>query len=94
MPERNFQIEWPDGLQESCYSPSSTIENHLKIGQTYSLKDFLSTTELALNEASERVRARYGFACSSAMDQLKKIKERSKAYESMSDAKVIVLSIS
>jgi len=73
MPERRFDVQWPDGMTESCYSPSSTIENHLTVGQDYSLEQFLSIVDVALNEASDRVRQKYGFACSSAMDQLGKI---------------------
>ena len=94
MPERHFDIQWPDGATESCYSPSSTIENHLTVGQTYALEQFLSIVEIALNEASERVRHRYGFACSSAMDQLKKIQTRAAHYQNTNDATITVLSIS
>ena len=94
MPERYFDIQWPDGETESCYSPSSTIENHLTVGQTYALEQFLSIVEIALNEASERVRHRYGFACSSAVDQLKKIQARASHYQNTSDATIVVLSIS
>ena len=93
MPERIFDVQWPDGMTESCYSPSSTIENHLVVGQNYSLQQFLSIVELALNEASDRVRQKYGFACSSAMDQLKKIKQRAELYQHTDDATVVVLGI-
>ena len=40
MPERNFEIQWPDGTTESCYSPSSTIEHYLTVGKTYALEEF------------------------------------------------------
>jgi putative flavoprotein involved in K+ transport len=70
MPEMHFSIEWPDGERESCYSPSSVVEQHLGVGQAYGTADFLARVKSALDTASERVRARYGYECSSARDQL------------------------
>ncbi|HET9954762.1 MAG TPA: MSMEG_0569 family flavin-dependent oxidoreductase [Polyangiaceae bacterium] len=70
MPEMHFRVRWPHGLIENCYSPSWIIEEYLAAGQSYTVQDFLERTRTALNLASERVRARYGFACSSALDQL------------------------
>ncbi len=93
MPERHFEIRWPDGHQEQCYSPSSTIENYLTAGQEYSVTNFLALTDKALNEASERVRQKYGFACSSAMDQLGKIKQRAASFENQTDTNVMVINI-
>ncbi len=73
MPEVRFTIRWPDGREESCYSPSTAIHRHLDAGHTYPLGEFLERARLGLNEASERVAAKYGFACSSALDQLASI---------------------
>jgi uncharacterized repeat protein (TIGR04042 family) len=70
MPEMHFLIEWPTGERENCYSPSYVVEEHLEEGQSYETSEFLQRVARALNIASERVRARYGFACSSALDQL------------------------
>ena len=70
MPEMRFNIRWPDGHRESCYSPSLVVRDHLAPGESYALDDFVGRTRTALNIASERVREKYGFACSSAMDQL------------------------
>jgi putative flavoprotein involved in K+ transport len=69
----DFVIEWPDGRCERCYSPSYVVEEHLAVGQHYPLRDFLERARRALELASERVRARYGFACSSALDQLARL---------------------
>ena len=66
----HFLVEWPDGEQENCYSPSYVVEEHLAVGETYEAQDFLKRVAAALEIASERVRARYGYACSSALDQL------------------------
>ena len=78
MPEMHFTIEWPNGKRERCYSPSYVIEEFLDAGQAYPVPDFLARAGAALEGASERVRARYGFACSSALDQLREL-ERSSA---------------
>ena len=69
MPEVHFDIRWPDQSVESCYSPSTVILQYLEPGKDYSLADFVSRCETAFTEASERVRAKYGFACSAASDQ-------------------------
>ncbi len=70
MPEMHFVVEWPNGERDSCYSPSYIIEEHLAVGETYEAVEFLKRVTAALQVASERVRERYGFACSSALDQL------------------------
>lgn len=76
MPEVRFTIRWPDGHEESCYSPSTAIGRHLQAGASYPLPDFLMRARAGLNEASARVAAKYGFACSSAVDQLDRIEQR------------------
>jgi putative flavoprotein involved in K+ transport len=79
MPEMHFTIEWPDGERETCYSPSYIVEEHLAVGQSYALDDFLARIGRGLETASDRVRARYGFACSSAIDQLGAIQAKAEA---------------
>lgn len=79
MPEMHFQIEWPNGKTHRCYSPSYVIEEHLAVGDAYDVDDFVARVTTALNVASDRVMARYGFACSSALDQLAEIVERASA---------------
>ena len=77
MPEMHFTIEWPNGKQDRCYSPSYIIEEYLDLGAEYPLQEFLSRTRAALSLASERVRERYGYACSSALDQLAALEQAS-----------------
>jgi uncharacterized repeat protein (TIGR04042 family) len=79
MPEMHFKIEWPNGVVEDCYSPSYVIEEHLSVGSAYSVDDFVARARAALTIASERVLAKYGFECSSALDQLRAIEERAAA---------------
>jgi putative flavoprotein involved in K+ transport len=78
MPEMHFVIEWPDGQRDNCYSPSYVIEEHLTVGESYRTEDFLERVTGALHTASERVRARYGFECSAALDQLSALEEKVK----------------
>ena len=73
MPEMRFHVRWPDGRREACYSPSLVIKEHFEIRGSYGLADFVQRSRTALGIASERVRERYGFACSSALDQLARI---------------------
>ena len=46
------------------------MKDYLAPGESYGLDDFVDKTRTALGIASERVRQKYGFACSAAMDQL------------------------
>ncbi|MEG2569040.1 MAG: MSMEG_0570 family nitrogen starvation response protein [Acinetobacter sp.] len=74
MPSVNFTVKWPNGEVNQYYSPSSIIYDYLRVGQVYNLRDFVTQVENGLEQASERVRLRYGFACSAAMDNLASIK--------------------
>jgi uncharacterized repeat protein (TIGR04042 family) len=76
MPEMHFRIEWPNGAIDECYSPSYVIEEYLSVDAEYPVADFVKLAGAALTIASERVQARYGFACSSALDQLAAIRGR------------------
>jgi uncharacterized repeat protein (TIGR04042 family) len=90
MPEMRFAIRWPDGTHESCYSPSLVIKDFFSPGESYPLDDFVTRSRTALNIASERVRAKYGFACSSAMDQLARIEAAAKTFAHLPGARVHV----
>ena len=70
MPELLFAVRWPDGTEARCYSPSLVIRDHLSVGQSYPVDDFVSRARTALLIASDRVRAKYGMACTSALAQL------------------------
>lgn len=73
MPENRFKIHWPDGSQQTCYSPSSIIRNYFKPNQDYELADFVVRARTALNIASDRVQAKYGRPCGLAIGQLAEI---------------------
>ncbi|MCM5511050.1 MSMEG_0570 family nitrogen starvation response protein [Vibrio sp. SCSIO 43169] len=78
MPATRFEVVWPNGEAELYYSPSTSITEHLEINHPYAVEQFEEQCEAALNIASERVKEKYGFYCSSAMDQLSQIKQRCK----------------
>jgi uncharacterized repeat protein (TIGR04042 family) len=59
-----------------CYSPSLIVREYLEVGRAYALLDFMERSRTMLNIGSERVRAKFGYACSAAMDQLKELEER------------------
>ena len=63
MPEVRFKLEWPDGQFSTLYSPSTVILEYFKAGDVYRISEFESVGVKALRLASDRVRARYGFAC-------------------------------
>ena len=66
MPETYVRIAWPDGQEDTVYSPSSTIAEYLKPGAELSLSEFGAQCTRGLDFASRRVTAIYGFACTSA----------------------------
>lgn len=66
MPEMTFAVRWPDGIIEHCYSPSLVIHDYLTAGVSYPVVEFVSRSTAALGVATERVRAKFGFACTSA----------------------------
>ena len=63
MPEVLLTMQWPDGSRSSLYSPSTVIHEHFKAGERLTVAEVKRRGSVALQQASERVRARYGFAC-------------------------------
>jgi uncharacterized repeat protein (TIGR04042 family) len=66
MPEMTFDVRWPDGRVQCCYSPSLVMHDYLSAGSDYTVAEFVELSRRALQEASERVRVKYGFTCTSA----------------------------
>ena len=91
MPVLHFHVRWPDQSETRCYSPSLVVQDFLTPGQAYPLPDFLARTREALGIASERVRAKFGFACSQAMDQLAEIEQIATRFTDRPDAQVTVV---
>ncbi|MBD2551206.1 MSMEG_0570 family nitrogen starvation response protein [Microcystis elabens FACHB-917] len=76
MPEVELTLEWPDGGRSRLYSPSTVILEHLAPGQTVTVAELRAKGTLALRQASERVRARYGFACTRADEEERRLLEQ------------------
>ncbi|RZL03852.1 MAG: MSMEG_0570 family nitrogen starvation response protein [Rubrivivax sp.] len=93
MPAMHFHLRWPDGRETRCYSPSLVIKDYFQPGSSYPLPQFMAQVREALNIASERVRAKFGFACSAAMDQLAELERQAQRFDDTQDtAQVQVLS--
>ena len=93
MPVMHFRIQWPDNSEANCYSPSQVVRDFFTAGDDYPVDDFVSRAREALNIASERVREKYGFACSAAMDQLAKIEVEAERFLGEPNAKVKVIAL-
>lgn len=93
MPEMYFDVRWPDGLTQRCYSPSTIVEDYFTPGSAYELTEFVERSRTALGIAGERVREKFGFFCTGASDQLARIERQAAAYGDVTDAKVTVESL-
>lgn len=91
MPEIRFQIQWPDGSQETCYSPSLVVKDYFAANQDYALSDFVERSRTAYGIANERVQAKYGFGCGLAMGQLQQIESMAAQFSQVPDPKVRVI---
>ena len=91
MPEMRFVIEWPGGEHQVCYSPSLVVKEHLDVGESYTIDDFVARCRKALELASERVFKKYGFPCSLARAEAARIASVAARFHGQSGAKVRVL---
>lgn len=88
MPEIRFQIQWSDGSESLCYSPSSVVKNYFTPNTDYDLEDFLTRSRTALTIASDRVAKKYGYPCGLALGQLAEIEAKSAKYKALLPPKV------
>ncbi len=91
MPEINFKIQWSDGTEETCYSPSLVVKEYFLPGTEYELNEFVEKSRTALQIASDRVKKAYGFPCGRALGQLKRIETKALEYKSSPEAKVLFI---
>lgn len=75
-----FVVRWPDGVEQRCYSPSLVVHDYLQPGVSYDVSDFLTRSRTALTIASDRVQAKYGFACTSAAASIAGIEHAASRY--------------
>lgn len=91
MPEMTFDVQWPDGRVQRCYSPSLVMHDYLSAGADYTVADFLDRSASALHEASERVRAKFGFACTSAARTKFEIDSTATAFDASATIRVVAM---
>ena len=90
MPEVHARLRWPDGTRARCYSPSLVLTEHLDEGASYPVDEFVARARAALTEASDRVRAQYGFPCRLAAASLAGIESEATRFASDAEAAVTV----
>lgn len=81
MPEVRLTLEWPDGQASELYSPSTVVLDHLRPGDRLTVAELEQRAIVALRQASERVRARYGFACTRADEEEASLRRWVRGYE-------------
>jgi uncharacterized repeat protein (TIGR04042 family) len=92
MPEMHFTVLWPDGRQERCYSPSLVIRELMSDGAEYPVYEFMERSRAGLRIAAERVRVKYGFYCSAALDQLAQLEARAEGFPPEATVRIVTLS--
>jgi uncharacterized repeat protein (TIGR04042 family) len=90
MPEMHFVVRWPDDTTLTYYSPSLVVREYLELGAAYALPEFIERSRSALRIASDRVRAKYGFACPRAARTLEHIEAKAREFEDAAGATVRV----
>jgi uncharacterized repeat protein (TIGR04042 family) len=88
MPEICYRLRWPDNSEATYYSPSRVIKDYFHPGQLYGLDEFLARARTATQVASDRVAAKYGFACSRAAEQLMQIEQTAAQFSGWPAAQV------
>ena len=74
MPELRLTTRWPDGRTLETYSPSLVVHDHLEVGHSYAVGEFVERAAEALTQASDRVQARWGRPCTAARASLATIR--------------------
>ncbi|HET9073854.1 MAG TPA: MSMEG_0569 family flavin-dependent oxidoreductase [Solirubrobacteraceae bacterium] len=69
MPTVDIRIRWADGTVQDGESPSRVIERHITSGALYPRDELRRRLADGLAAASDRVRERFGMACTQAMAQ-------------------------
>ncbi|MEM7812367.1 MAG: MSMEG_0570 family nitrogen starvation response protein [Planctomycetota bacterium] len=90
MPETSLNVRWPDETERSYYSPSTVVHRYFPVGEAYALAEFLETSRSAYQEASDRVKAKYGMACSGAAAALARIETDASRFSVDDDGKVVI----
>ena len=89
MPVTYVNIEWPNKETDQVYSPSSVVKEYFNSGETLTVQEFLNTCNQSLDIASERVREKFGYACTSAQSESQRIEEKCKNFTALEHVKII-----
>jgi uncharacterized repeat protein (TIGR04042 family) len=89
----HFVVRWPDGAEMRCYSPSLVVREYLEVGKTYTLADFLERSRTMLHIGAERVKAKFGFYCTAAVEQLAEIEARGAGADGTSPVTVVAFEL-
>lgn len=89
MPAMHFNLRWPDATVSRCYSPSLVIKDHFTPRTRYPLPLFMREIRMAMNVASERVRQKFGYACSMALDQLAEIETSAARFDEHAEIEML-----
>ena len=91
MPAMHYQLRWPDASVSTCYSPSLVIKDFFEPHTSYPLPDFMQRLREATQIASDRVEAKFGFACSRAMDNLATVEQLAQRFTDQPHARIEML---
>lgn len=91
MPAMHYTLRWPDAAETVCYSPSLVIREQFEAGRDYPLAEFVERLRDATAIADERVRAKYGFSCSRAAEQLQQVEAHARRFASAAGAQVRIV---
>lgn len=89
MPVTHLHIKWPDNTKDKVYSPSSVIEKYFSAKQEIPVNKFHSLCSESLDEASNRVAQKFGFACTSAAAEKKRIQLLCSRYEASEMVEIV-----
>ena len=93
MPEVYFRVEWPDGEVTRCYSPSTVVLEYFQEGLTLTVGEFSSRSVEALEHASRRVEAKFGYRCSSAAAQRDEILDIARRFQDSAKAQILSVEV-
>ncbi len=91
MPECHVDVRWPDGREESIYSPSLVMEELLTVGASYPVTEFVTIARSGLQEASRRVEARFGHPCSLAAASLAAVERAASPLDQAAAVEVLAI---
>jgi len=89
MPVTYIHIEWPDHTADRVVSPSRVIKKYFRPEEYLSIEMFSATCTKALDEASERVRQKFGYACTAAKAESQRIDTLCETYDNSKKVKII-----